>query len=190
MLMTCVRTCNAGFAEEKLMIRISVVVLMLAGSLGLLFSPLSIAEDKPVNDRVTFQVSVGRDVGNDRVNAALTINAEHRNPASLADDINRSVRRRSSVSAAPDRRPAQRSPGHPGDRAREDRGRWPSPTGSALARALSEAPTPRPAVHAHCGAPEAKPAHALTHRRAARRCSAKQLQPRPRRPLTDASATM
>jgi len=41
-----------------------------------------------IEDQVSFQVEVGRDVGNDRVVAILIATAEDRKPAALADTIN------------------------------------------------------------------------------------------------------
>ncbi len=57
--------------------------------LQLLWQPLAVsADEQPVQDQVSFQVEVGRDVNNDRVVALLAVTAEDRDPARLATHIN------------------------------------------------------------------------------------------------------
>ena len=53
---------------------------------------LSGADDKQPDDRVSFQVEVGRDVENDRVTAVMNMTAEKRKPEELADVINTAMK--------------------------------------------------------------------------------------------------
>lgn len=50
--------------------------------------PVLGADDAVIEDQVSFQVEVDREVNNDRVVAILNVTAEHRDPAKLAGQIN------------------------------------------------------------------------------------------------------
>jgi predicted secreted protein len=51
-------------------------------------APMSIANTEQVEDQVSFQIEVGRDVENDLVTAVLSVTAEALKPAKLADNLN------------------------------------------------------------------------------------------------------
>jgi predicted secreted protein len=55
---------------------------------SVVFSATAAAETAVVEDQVSFQVEVGREVGNDRMLAILNATAEEKKPADLADRIN------------------------------------------------------------------------------------------------------
>lgn len=57
-------------------------------SASVVFSATAAAETAVAEDQVSFQVEVGRDVGNDRMLAILNATAEEKKPADLADKIN------------------------------------------------------------------------------------------------------
>jgi predicted secreted protein len=57
-------------------------------SASIVFSATASAETAVAEDQVSFQVEVGRDVGNDRMLATLNATAEEKKPADLADRIN------------------------------------------------------------------------------------------------------
>lgn len=57
-------------------------------SASIVFSATASAETAVAEDQVSFQVEVGRDVGNDRMLAILNATAEEKKPADLADRIN------------------------------------------------------------------------------------------------------
>ena len=57
-------------------------------SASVVFSATAAAETAVVEDQVSFQVEVGREVGNDRMLAILNATAEEKKPADLADRIN------------------------------------------------------------------------------------------------------
>ena len=57
-------------------------------SASVVFSATAAAETAVAEDQVSFQVEVGRDVGNDRMLAILNAAAEEKKPADLADKIN------------------------------------------------------------------------------------------------------
>jgi predicted secreted protein len=57
-------------------------------SASVVFSATAAAETAVAEDQVSFQVEVGRDVGNDRMLAILNATAEEKKPADLADRIN------------------------------------------------------------------------------------------------------
>jgi len=58
----------------------------------LLLLPTGAMADKdPVSDQVSFEVEVDHEVDNDRVLALLTVDAEDRDPAELADTVNRAM---------------------------------------------------------------------------------------------------
>ncbi len=66
---------------------------MRSRSIGLWFvlmavSTLGLAEEKPPEDQVSFQVEVSREVANDRAEAVLSVTVEQRDPAQLAQQIN------------------------------------------------------------------------------------------------------
>ncbi|GMQ88740.1 MAG: hypothetical protein BMS9Abin09_0174 [Gammaproteobacteria bacterium] len=63
-------------------------LLLLLCSASAAFSAVSSAETVIAEDQVSFQVEVGRDVGNDRMVAILNATAEDKKPANLADKIN------------------------------------------------------------------------------------------------------
>ncbi len=63
-------------------------LILLLGSAGVVFSATALAETVIAEDQVSFQVEVGRDVGNDRMVAILNVMAEEKKPANLADRIN------------------------------------------------------------------------------------------------------
>ena len=64
------------------------VVGLLVCTAALVLPSASLADTEQVRDQVSFQVEVGRDVENDRVNAILSVTAEALKPAKLADTIN------------------------------------------------------------------------------------------------------
>jgi predicted secreted protein len=64
---------------------------LLACCLVVLVPGMSIAEQEPITDQASFQVGVSRDVDNDRVVALLTVDAEDRDPAQLADRVNQTM---------------------------------------------------------------------------------------------------
>jgi len=55
---------------------------------SVVFSATAAAETAVAEDQVSFQVEVGREVGNDRMLAILNATAEEKKPADLADRIN------------------------------------------------------------------------------------------------------
>ena len=57
-------------------------------SASVVFSATAAAETAVAEDQVSFQVEVGREVGNDRMLAILNATAEEKKPADLADKIN------------------------------------------------------------------------------------------------------
>jgi len=63
-------------------------LLLLLCSASAVFSAASSAEPVIAEDRVSFQVEVGRDVGNDRMVAIMNATAEEKKPANVADRIN------------------------------------------------------------------------------------------------------
>ena len=63
-------------------------LVFLLCSASVVFSAVSSAETVIAEDQVSFQVEVGRDVGNDRVVATLNATAEEKKPANVADSIN------------------------------------------------------------------------------------------------------
>ena len=65
--------------------------MLLAFCLVVLPPGMSVAEQEQITDQVSFQVGVSREVDNDRVVALLTVDAEDRDPAQLADTVNRSM---------------------------------------------------------------------------------------------------
>jgi len=60
--------------------------------LATLWSAISHAAGLPSTDRVSFRVQVAREVQNDRVSVSLQAQAENRDAAALADEINRTMR--------------------------------------------------------------------------------------------------
>ena len=64
------------------------ILVWLSYCVMLVIPGLSGADDKQPDDRVSFQVEVGRDVENDRVTAVMNLTAEKRKPEELADVIN------------------------------------------------------------------------------------------------------
>lgn len=50
-----------------------------------------VADKQPTSDQVSFEVEVDREVDNDHVVALLTVDMEDRDPAQLADDVNRAM---------------------------------------------------------------------------------------------------
>ncbi len=66
--------------------------LMLAAYLvTALPSAMAVAPDAEISDRASFQVQTSTDVENDRVLAVLNVTAEDKDPADLADSINRTM---------------------------------------------------------------------------------------------------
>jgi len=63
-------------------------LVLLLCSASVVFSAASSAETAIAEDQVSFQVEVGRDVGNDRMVAVLNATAEEKKPANVADRIN------------------------------------------------------------------------------------------------------
>jgi len=63
-------------------------LILLICSASVAFSSVAVAETAVANDQVSFQVEVGRDVGNDRMVAILNAAAEEKKPANVADRIN------------------------------------------------------------------------------------------------------
>ncbi|GMQ87823.1 MAG: SIMPL domain-containing protein [Gammaproteobacteria bacterium] len=63
-------------------------LVLLLCSASVVFSATALAETVIAEDHVSFQVEVGRDVGNDRMVAILNVMAEEKKPANLADRIN------------------------------------------------------------------------------------------------------
>ena len=61
---------------------------VLCWTAAFVISGVSFADSEKVEDQVSFQVEVGRDVDNDRVIAILNVTAEALKPAKLADTIN------------------------------------------------------------------------------------------------------
>lgn len=64
---------------------------LLACCLLVLLPGIAAADKDRITDQVSFQVEVKREVENDRVVALLTVNAEDRDAAQLADRVNRSM---------------------------------------------------------------------------------------------------
>ncbi len=65
--------------------------MLLACCLVVLLPGMAVADKEQITDQVSFQVGVSRDVDNDRVVALLTVDAEDRDPAQLADTVNQSM---------------------------------------------------------------------------------------------------
>jgi len=63
-------------------------LLLLLWSVSIVFPAVASAETVIAEDQVSFQVEVGRDVGNDRMVAILNATAEEKKPANVADGIN------------------------------------------------------------------------------------------------------
>lgn len=64
------------------------VLAWLMCSMMLVIPGVSSADDEKPQDQVSFQVEVGRDVENDRVTALMSVTAENKKPAELADIMN------------------------------------------------------------------------------------------------------
>jgi len=73
------------------MINMQRVRMLLACCLVLLQPGMAVADKDQITDQVSFQVGVSRHVDNDRVVALLTVDAEDRDPAQLADTVNQSM---------------------------------------------------------------------------------------------------
>lgn len=65
--------------------------VLLAGCVLGLLPGFVVADEDPVTDQVSFQVDVERQVENDWVTALLTVDAEDRDAARLADRVNQSM---------------------------------------------------------------------------------------------------
>jgi len=63
-------------------------LVLLFCSLSAVFSTAAATETVSAEDQVSFQVEVGREVGNDRMVAILNVTAEEKKPAVVADKIN------------------------------------------------------------------------------------------------------
>jgi len=63
-------------------------LVLLFCSLSAVFSTAAATETASTEDQVSFQVEVGREVGNDRMVAILNVTAEEKKPAVVADKIN------------------------------------------------------------------------------------------------------
>ncbi len=66
-------------------------LLLVYWSMAMVVSATAAAGTAVPEDQISFQVEVGREVGNDRVIAVLTATAEDRKPAALADAINQDM---------------------------------------------------------------------------------------------------
>jgi len=73
------------------MMEIRELRMLLVCCLVVLLPGIAAADKDPVTDQVSFQVGVSRDVDNDRVVALLTVDAEDRDPARLANTVNQSM---------------------------------------------------------------------------------------------------
>jgi len=73
------------------MIEMKRLRMLLACCLVVLLPGIAAADKEQVTDQVSFQVEVGREVENDRIVALLTVDGEDRDPAQLADSVNRSM---------------------------------------------------------------------------------------------------
>ena len=73
------------------MIKVKTLRMMLACCLVVLLPGTAVADKEQITDQVSFQVGVSREVDNDRVVALLTVDAEDRDPAQLADTVNQSM---------------------------------------------------------------------------------------------------
>lgn len=73
------------------MMKVRTLRVLLACCLFVLLPGMAVADKDQVTDQVSFQVGVSREVDNDRVVALLTVDAEDRDPAQLADSVNQSM---------------------------------------------------------------------------------------------------
>jgi predicted secreted protein len=68
-----------------------ILLLWLTGA-GVVLPAAALADEEPKRDLVSFQVDAETEVDNDRVNVIMSIIAEHKNPARLAEEINSTMR--------------------------------------------------------------------------------------------------